>query len=139
MVKIIRRIAMAVRPRVALQMFSMEGNSTVEMDTTVTCRLRRDESFKPTTKSSIIRPRDKCHHWPGQLVCAEVDTERRWMCYLNIRVFLNSTTKTFHLFPSSATSYRRRIYIVLLIFSFFPFAKNAYFLSRENTTRIPSH
>ena len=36
MVKIIRRIAMAARPRVALQMFSMEGNSTVEMDTTVT-------------------------------------------------------------------------------------------------------
>ena len=117
MVKIIRRIAMAARPRVALQMFSMEGKSTVEMDTTVTCRLRRDESFKPTTKSSIIRPpRDKgvyqCHHWPGQLVCAEVDTERRWMCYLNYRVFLNSTTKTFHLFPSSVTSVIVVAYIV---------------------------
>jgi hypothetical protein len=36
MVKIIRLIAMEVRPCVALQMFSMEGNSTVEMDTTVT-------------------------------------------------------------------------------------------------------
>jgi len=39
MVKIIRLIAMEVRPCVGLQMFSMEGNSTVERDTTVIWRL----------------------------------------------------------------------------------------------------
>ena len=66
MVKIIRRIAMVVPRRVATQMFSMVGVSTVERDTIVTLKLlprpRRPKEYTSIVQVVSKEENELCGH-----------------------------------------------------------------------------